>query len=128
MEKPRTVFLIAGVIVIALLISFFLQAYLVRQHHLPIEPLPLTTPETFTSGLDQIRDLLEKGKFEEVKRLMDSQRNSDPYIHWATRLKEADEMYQKGNIEQWKKEYQEFFKFYEEWEKRGKQSDNPQLN
>jgi hypothetical protein len=89
--------------------------------------------ETATLNVDHVKKLLAQGDFEEVKRLTHQRCQSDPLVHWATRLQAADQMFINGKRDDWMNEYQEFFRFYEEWERRGRenqrgQQQNPELS
>lgn len=76
---------------------------------------------TATLDVAHVEELLAAGDFEEVKRLIHQHCQSDPLVYWTTRLQAADQMFIKGRKEDWMKEYQEFFRFYEEWERRGRE-------
>ena len=80
-----------------------------------------------------LQTLLRSGKFDEAKRLIDQKRETDPLFHWAHRLAEADEMWDSGKREECLREYEAFFRFYEELETRSRdrgdgQHQNPELS
>ena len=61
---------------------------------------------------------MREGRFDEVKRLINIQSKSDPLLYWANRLAGADQMWDEGKKEECLREYEEFFQFYEDWQKK----------
>ena len=73
-----------------------------------------------------LQTLIRNGKFDEAKRLIDQSRETDPLVHWAHRLAEADEMWDSGKREECLREYEEFFRFYEELKTRSQAHEDGQ--
>jgi len=78
-----------------------------------------TPPHAVDGSLDcaQVERLVRKGRFADAQALVDAHRLSDPNIYWGLRLWEAKRLWLEGKHDECLREYQEFFQFYQAWQK-----------
>lgn len=77
--------------------------------------LPLTTPETFESGLQRIDSMLTHGKFDEARDYVERHKSTQPVIYWAFQVHLNDTVFDHSRRRQdTMHSYEEFFKAYQD--------------